>query len=58
MRIGSIDGIGDRLERRAAAPHPGVGERRDEPATGSLSSNAPSSHSISAATDVIGLVIE
>ena len=27
-------------------------------ATGSLSSNAPSSHSIIAATDVIGLVIE
>ena len=58
IRIGSVAGTVTGLfwlppaHTRASA---NAGRKR---ATGSLSSNAPSSHSIIAATDVIGLVIE
>ena len=58
----------DRLERRLGdrpspsrrrGTHAHVGERRAcQRATGSLSSKRPSSHSIIAATEVIGFVIE
>ena len=58
MRTGSVAGTVSGLfwlppaHTRASA---NAGMKRE---TGSLSSNAPSSHSIIAATEVIGLVIE
>ena len=57
MRIGSVAGsvTGSSAEPLA---RPARLERREEAAIGSLSSKRPSSHSIIAATDVTGLVIE
>ena len=59
MRIGSVAGtVCDLRHRAAARTRAGSANSGRKRATGSLSSKRPSSHSIIAATEVIGLVIE
>ena len=58
MRIGSTGGTVSGLSAEPPLKTRASAKDGMNRATGSLSSNAPSSHSIMAATEVIGFVIE